>query len=106
MNEQQTRLLQIASDLLQWSLEMIGLFPRVGEVEKMADVSDADKQKLRKAVEKIVDLFSKVAELSDSQPTANELIEQLIASHDRLREELVKVNQMFDGILMTRTGKP
>ena len=81
---------------------MVACFHRVGQVEKMADVSDADKRKLRKAVEEIADLFSEVVQLSDSRPTAIELVEQLIASHAQLREEMVKVNQMLEGIT-TRT---
>jgi methylthioribose-1-phosphate isomerase len=81
---------------------MVACFHRVGQVEKMPDVSDADKRKLRKAVEEIADLFSEVVQLSDSRPTAIELVEQLIASHAQLREEMVKVNQMLEGIT-TRT---
>ncbi|HEY6418021.1 MAG TPA: hypothetical protein VIX59_03375 [Candidatus Binataceae bacterium] len=102
MNEQQTRLLQIASDVLQWNLDMLAYFRQVGEVENMPDISDADKEQLRETAIKLGELFTKVGELSDSQPTANDLIEQLIASHDRMREELTKANQKLAAILANR----
>lgn len=103
MNEQQKHLLQIADDVLQWNLEMLAFFHRVSEVEAMAEISEDDKQELRETAGKIGKLFSEVANLSASQPTPHELIEQLIASHDRLREELASANEKLDGILATRT---
>ena len=102
MNEQQKRLTEIAIDVFQWLGERVSMFRRVGEVEAMDDVSDADKRELREAATKSGELFKQVADLSDSQPTTNDLIEQLIASHDRLREELATVNQKLDGIVTSR----
>jgi len=71
---------------------------RVGEIGRRPDVPEAEKQRLKDIAERIGDLFSRVTELSESQPTAKELIEQLIASHDRLREELAKANALLDHI--------
>jgi hypothetical protein len=76
MNAKQKRLLQIANDVFQWNLEMLAFFRRVGEVEAMPDISEADKQGLRDAAKQIGDLFKRVVELTDSQPTADDLIEQ------------------------------
>lgn len=102
MNEQQKRLLQIADDVLQWNLEWLDFLRRISEVEAMGDISEADKKEILAASQRIANQFEKVVELSDPQPTAHDLIEQLIASHDRLREELSSANKKLDGILASR----
>lgn len=106
MNEQQKRLVEIVNDVLQWNLEMLDFWKRVGAVEKMADISEVEKQELRKTAIEVGELFTKVTELSDSQPSAQELIDQLIASHDRLCEQLAEANSRLDCILANRKPNP
>jgi hypothetical protein len=73
MNDQQERLLKIANDLLQWNLDMLAFAQRVGKAEARREIPDDEKQELREAAIKLSSLCTKVAELSDSQPTAPEL---------------------------------
>jgi hypothetical protein len=76
------------------------------EVEQMPDIPESTKHELRDSANAIGELFKKVGDLTDLQPTADDLIEQLIASHDRLREELAAANQKLDRILTTRKPSP
>jgi hypothetical protein len=102
MSEQddRARWLAIVTDVDRWAQEMIEFTRQVGEVQHMPDVSDADKENLKAAVAKIGILFIQVSQMTASRPP--ELLERLIASHDRMREELANANRLLAKILATR----
>src|SRR5258708_5599070 len=100
--EIQKRLREIAVDVIQWGLGFMALVGRITQVRQMPDISDADKLSLAEAAERLGKLFDKVVELNATQPTAREFIEQLISSHDRLREETAKLNHNIDRLLASR----
>ena len=100
MGEQEQRWFQIVSDVDQWTQDMIEFTRQVGEVQQMPDVTDADKTELNEAFNKIALLFVQVSQMTASRPP--ELLERLIASHDRMREELAGANKLLAKILATR----
>jgi hypothetical protein len=102
MNQKQKRVLEIGSDLLRWGLEFAKILRRTGEVYKMPDISDFDKQTISDAAKRLSDQFAEVLKVSDSQPTADATLDHLIASYDRLCEEAAKLNQDIDRLLSSR----
>ena len=102
MNEKQKRVLEIGTDLLMWGLGFARLLKRVGEVNKMPDLSDLEKRKIVEAAERLGKLFESVLAANDAQPTADDALDHLIASYDRLKEETAKLNANIDRLLASR----
>jgi hypothetical protein len=99
MNPKQKRLLMSAIDVMKWVGEMTALMRRIGDLDDHPNIASADKLEAIEIGKRIATLFKKSQELADAQPTADDLIEQVIASHDRLREEVEKANAFLDRLL-------
>lgn len=85
-----------------WGLKFANLLKRVGEVNKMTDISDFDKKAIVDAAERVGKLFAEVAKANEQQSAPSEIIDHLIASYDRLCEETDKLNQNIDRLLASR----
>jgi hypothetical protein len=96
--DQERRLTQITLDLFDWPVRLVTFLNKVGEIENRSHVSDSDKQRLKDIGRALSDLFSKVADLAEQQPTTEDLIQQLIASYDRMNEELAEATRLLDRI--------
>ena len=98
-DEERKRVTEIASSILTWAIRFTDLMNRIGEIEKIPWVTEVDREKMRTAARALIELFGKVAEMSEAQPAGSELVQQLIASHDRLSEKMTEANQLLDRIL-------
>jgi|SRR5690242_15734475 len=97
--DQKTRLRDVALELSDRQSELLTFVTQSSLVANRPDVSNEDKRALQAASRTLVALYTKLADIDDSELTPNEQIEQLIASHDRFREELSKANVLLERIL-------
>lgn len=102
MDEQTKRFVQTDAELLQRYLDLLALLHQVSEVEKMPDISDAEKKELREAFERIREQFKKAGEVSDSQPDMRDRMDHVVATLDRLRETMDGVKENLARLLASR----
>jgi len=85
-------------DIVEWPKRWMYFMTKIGEVNKRSDISNDDKENLQEVGKWLGELFNKVIELYESQPTVEDSIQQLIASYDRMNEELAIANAQLDRI--------
>ncbi len=94
--DETSRRLQIASDLFGWVAGIPRLLVRIGEVSEMPSLTEAQKLDLDMMAKRITDLYARVSDMADAEEDDKVLYEKLIASTDRLREEIAIANVILD----------
>src|SRR6516225_6315004 len=96
---EQKKLLEITSDIFDWVSRWTTFMNKVAEVSRRSDICELNKRQLEDTAKRLAYLFAKVVDLADTQPAATELINQLIASYDRMTEELAQAYRLLEQIL-------
>jgi hypothetical protein len=92
-----TRPLQIGRDLMRLTKEIPALLTRIDEASKM--VSEAQRIDLELMGKRIVDRYTKIAEMADAENDDKVFLDQLTASMDGLREEIAQANIILNRLL-------
>jgi hypothetical protein len=92
------RLTEITVEILGWALKLGQLIHRVGEIGRRSDIPEEQKQLAKETAERLGKLFANVSKALDEQHQPLAVNEQLIASYDRLTEEMAKANELLERI--------
>jgi hypothetical protein len=96
MDENQRRRLSIARELMTWSVALPSVLTKIDKVLKLPDVKETKVTEIESIAEIVGTVFLGIKEAVDADDD-----DRLIASVDRLREEIVTANLILDRLLKT-----
>lgn len=94
MPETMRRRLSIARELMTWAEALPRLLARIDKVLKLPDITKAQTADIESIAELVGTVFLGIREAVDSDD-----YDRMIASVDRLREEIARANEILDRLL-------
>jgi hypothetical protein len=94
MDESNRRRLSIARELMTWADALPRLLSKIDKVLKMSEVSEAQATEIASMTELVGSVFLGIREAVDSDD-----YDRLLASVERLREEILTANAILDRLL-------